>query len=68
MVLHAMHTWVLRELIDLGAMPVSIIFEKSCRMGDMHDWRKANVSPVFKKGKKEDPENYWPASPPSLER
>ncbi|PKU46366.1 rna-directed dna polymerase from mobile element jockey- hypothetical protein [Limosa lapponica baueri] len=22
------------------------------------DWRKANITPVFKKGKKEDPENY----------
>ena len=22
------------------------------------DWRKANVTPVFKKGKKEDPGNY----------
>jgi len=22
------------------------------------DWRKANVAPIFKKGKKEDPGNY----------
>jgi len=26
------------------------------------DWRKANVTPVFKKGKKEDPANYRPVS------
>lgn len=51
------HPWVLRELIDLGAMPVSII-EKSWRKGEMPDWRKNVVSPIFKKGKKEDSENY----------
>ena len=26
------------------------------------DWRKANVTPVFKKGKREDPGNYRPVS------
>jgi len=26
------------------------------------DWRKANVTPIFKKGKKEDPRNYRPVS------
>lgn len=26
------------------------------------DWKKANVTPVFKRGKKQDPGNYWPAS------
>jgi len=26
------------------------------------DWRKANVTPIFKKGKKEDPGNYRPVS------
>ncbi|PKU47484.1 rna-directed dna polymerase from mobile element jockey-like [Limosa lapponica baueri] len=28
----------------------------------LEDWRKANVIPVFKKGKKEDPGNYRPVS------
>ncbi|PKU48428.1 rna-directed dna polymerase from mobile element hypothetical protein [Limosa lapponica baueri] len=33
--------------------------EKSWRTGTMpEDWRKANVTPVFKKGEKEDPANY----------
>ncbi|GAB0179117.1 mitochondrial enolase superfamily member 1 [Grus japonensis] len=26
------------------------------------DWRKANVTPVFKKGRKKDPGNYRPVS------
>jgi len=26
------------------------------------DWRTASVTPVFKKGKKEDPRNYRPVS------
>jgi len=26
------------------------------------DWRKASVTPIFKKGKKEDPGNYRPVS------
>ncbi|PKU48355.1 rna-directed dna polymerase from mobile element jockey- hypothetical protein [Limosa lapponica baueri] len=32
----------------------------------LRDWRKANVIPIFKKGKKEDPENYRPVSLTSL--
>ena len=32
------------------------------------DWRKANVTPVFKKGKKEDPGNYRPVSLTSIPR
>ena len=30
------------------------------------DWRKANVTPVFKKGKKDDPGNYRPVSLTSI--
>ncbi|KAK4822924.1 hypothetical protein QYF61_023424 [Mycteria americana] len=28
----------------------------------IHDWRKANVTPIFKKGRKEDTGNYRPVS------
>jgi len=53
------HPQVLRELADVVAEPLSIIFERSWRTGEVpEDWRKASVTPIFKKGKKEDPRNY----------
>ncbi|GAB0179869.1 mitochondrial enolase superfamily member 1 [Grus japonensis] len=58
-----MHPQVLRELADVIARPLSIIFERSWRTGEVpEDWRKAYVTPVFKKGKKEDPGSYRPVS------
>jgi len=62
-----MHPRVLRELADVIAEPLSIIFERSRRTGEAcEDWRKANVTPIFKKGKKEDPGNYRPVSLTSI--
>jgi len=58
---------VLRELADVIAEPLSIIFERSWRTGEVpKDWRKANVTLVFKKGKKEYPGNYRPVSVTSI--
>ncbi|KFP28054.1 hypothetical protein N325_01422, partial [Colius striatus] len=56
---NGMHPRVLRELADVIAKPLSIIFEQSWRTGKVpEDWRKVNVTPVFKKGRKDDPGDY----------
>jgi len=57
------HLTVLRELADAVPRLLSIIFQKWWRSGDMpEDWKKANVTPVYKKGLKEDPGNHKPIS------
>ncbi|GAB0208323.1 mitochondrial enolase superfamily member 1 [Grus japonensis] len=62
-----MHPRVLSELAAVIARPLSIIFERSWRTGEVpEDWRKANVTLVFKKGKEEDPGNYRPVSLTSI--
>lgn len=57
------HPWVLRELVDEVAKPLSIIFEKFWQSGEVPtEWKRRNTNPVFAKGSKEDLGNHRPVS------
>ncbi|KGL89162.1 hypothetical protein N301_00220, partial [Charadrius vociferus] len=57
------HPRVLRELAEVLTKPLSIIYQQSWLTGEVPvDWRLANVTPIHKKGRKEDPGNYRPVS------
>ena len=48
-------------LKDEIAAPLTILFQRSLDEGRIPDeWREANVTPIFKKGKKHNPGNYRP--------
>jgi len=53
-----MHPQVLRQLADKVAKTLPIIFEGSWRSGEIPtDWRRGNITPIFKNGKNEDQGN-----------
>ena len=57
------YTTLLEELSVEIAPILIILFNKSVTTGIVpSDWRTAHVSPVYKKGKKYNPENYRPIS------
>jgi len=58
-----LHPRVLRKLVDVFAKPLSTIFSQSWLTGDvLVDWKLANVTPIFKKGRRDDPGSYRPIS------
>ena len=58
-----LHPMVLNRCADIIAEPLSQIFQKSYDTGLVPtDWKEANISPIFKKGSRNDPGNYRPVS------
>ena len=55
------HPRVLRELAELLAKPLSIIYQQSWLTTKVpHDWRITSVTPIYEKGRKQDPGNCQP--------
>ena len=62
-----LHPAFLKELHKELSKPLSIIFTKSLNVRDVpKDWKIANVSAIFKKGKKSLASNYRPVSLTSI--
>ncbi|CAM5083682.1 unnamed protein product [Natator depressus] len=58
-----LHPRILKELAHEIASPLARIFNESVNSGVVpHDWRIANILPIFKKEKKSDMGNYRPVS------
>ena len=58
-----LHPRVLKELKDVIALPLSIIFNISINEGELPlDWKISQVSPIFKKGDRKEAGNYRPVS------
>jgi hypothetical protein len=58
-----LHPRVLKEVREVIAIPLKLIFEESLKSGALPlDWRTGNITPIFKKGLKTKVENYRPIS------
>ncbi len=58
---------LLQEVREEVIPALTAIFKQSLSTGEVpEDWKRANVTPIFKKGKKTDPGNYRPVSLTSI--
>ena len=54
---------MLKECAKVLCQPLHTIFVKSLQSSYLpHDWKRANITPIYKKGNKTDPLNYRPVS------
>ena len=59
----SIHPLLLKECAAALAKPLSLIFQQSYDTGILpNDWRTAHITPIFKKGNRNDPANYLPVS------
>ena len=57
------HSRVVVETQEQLVRPLTMIFNKSLKEGVVpNSWKEAEVVPIFKKGKRDDPGNYRPVS------
>ncbi|CAM4536017.1 unnamed protein product [Caretta caretta] len=64
-----MHPKILKKLTEEISEPLTIVFEKSWKMEEIpEDWKRVNIVPIYKKGNKNNPENYRPVSLTSVPR
>ena len=62
-----MHPYLLGKTCQDIALPLSLIMQSSYDKSVLpQDWKDANVSPIFKKGRKADRSNYRPVSLTSI--
>ncbi|PKU39475.1 rna-directed dna polymerase from mobile element jockey-like [Limosa lapponica baueri] len=61
--LDRIHLRVLRELVDVLTEPLPITYQQFWQNREVPpDWCLANVGPIHRKGRKDDPGNYRPVS------
>jgi len=57
------HPLFLHNTAEEVAKPLTLIFNKSFTEGELpHDWKRANISPIYKKGARNEAGNYRPVS------
>ena len=61
------HPRILKELVDIMSKPIALLLNRTVEEGVIpNDWKRANVSPIYKKGSRNHASNYHPISLTSI--